>query len=479
MIHAANVDHFEVTVSPDKVAVWEALDMTIDVVDKDNNLVEDYEWTILIFSESDKEAQFPNSLEDNSYTFKKSDWWTVKFENAVKFTNKWKNDIHVYDLSDETNSILGIAEVEVTEEIEEQKLDINIISPENGITIGKKEITVSGSSKKNHQIKIVLNNDEEILTTTNNSGIFEKTISDLPDGESVIKAYVLDSDGIEVWASEKVLITSDSTKPILNSVKMIPEWEVQPESDILIEVYATKWLTQTQIVVDGWIYTLKEDTPWVYKWEILSPKNPWEYEVEVILKDELGHLGKEKSAEPILVWEAEVELTAAPEPIEKKVKDICKNGDYTGDVFDGECWEEPIVELNAPVDLWIRNLKLVQLKTKSILTWDTLKDATSYEVYKKMEDGELELLETVNDAKYEIEIIGDNISYEYFAVKAIGKKEFTDAENGEETIIKDIEGDLSEAVKIQTGPEAIIIVCLALLLSIWVFIFNRRKSLPF
>ncbi len=476
---AANVDHFEITVSPDKVAVWEALDMTIDVVDKDNNLVTDYEGTILIFSESDKEAEFPNSLEDNSYTFQVSDGGTVKFENAVKFNNKWKNDIHVYDLSDETNSVLWIAEVEVTEEIEEKKLDISILSPENWITIWSKEVTVSGTSKKNHQVKIILNNDEEILTTTNNSGIFEKTISGLPNGESIIKAYVLDSDWVEVWASEKVLITSDSTKPTLNSVKFSPEWELQPESDLLIEVYATKGLSEVQVILDEALNILKEDSPWLYKSDILTPKEPGEYEVEVILKDELGHITKQKADNKILVWEAEVELTAAPKPEPKpeKVKDVCKNGDYTWDVFDWECWEEPVVELNAPVDLGIRNLELVQLKTKSILTWDTLKDATSYEVYKKTEGWKLELIDTIKEARYEVNIVWDEISYEYFAVKALWKKEFIDTENKNEKIQKDIQWDLSDAVKIQTWPEMFIIIIVAFLISIWIFLFNRRKEI--
>jgi len=37
------------------------------------------------------------------------------------------------------------------------------------------------------------------------------------------------------------------------------------------------------------------------------------------------------------------------------------------------------------MDLGIKDLKIVALKTKSVLTWLKLPDATKYEVYKKLE----------------------------------------------------------------------------------------------
>jgi len=49
------------------------LDLTIEAVDKNNVAVNDYKGMILIFSESDPEAQLPIVLEENTYTFKSSD----------------------------------------------------------------------------------------------------------------------------------------------------------------------------------------------------------------------------------------------------------------------------------------------------------------------------------------------------------------------------------------------------------------------
>lgn len=468
---AAELHHYEVTVSPEKVAVWEAVDLTIEAVDKDNNVISDYEWTVLIFSESDKKADFPKAIEDSSYDFKKSDEWSVKFENAVKFTKPWKHDIHVYDLNDQTDSVFGLAEVEVTESEIVQNVKIEILTPPTWTTIGTKKINISWKSQKNHQIKIVINNKEEILTTTNRDWIFEKEIDSLENWENSIQAFILNSDWDEIWKSEEVLVKSDSILPVLNKVILSPKWEVEVNSKMTIEVYATKWLDKVSFILNEWENILKEEKEWVYKWEFLAPKKEWEYKIDIILKNELGSKVEKKAAKTLITIP---EVNVATK-VDKLKKDKCKNWDYSWDVFDWKCWEKP-ANYQAPIDLWIRNLKIVELKTKSVLTWDNLDDAIKYEVYKKVAWDKLELIDTVTKPKYEIAITWDEIKYEYFAVKAIWKKDFVDTEDKTKKIEKEMQWDLSEAVKIQTWPKEIIIVLLALLLWFGIFFIWRRKA---
>ena len=468
-IFAATIDHFELTVNPETVSVWEAVDLTIEAVDKDSNVIKDFEWTILIFSESDKDAELPNSLEEWAYTFKLSDEGHVKFENAIRFQNKWTNDIHVYDLSDPTDSILWIAEVQVTQQTENTNVGINILSPENWITIWKKEITISGKTKKNHQVKIILNGKKEIITTSNDDGIYEKLIEDLPNGKSILKAIVLDSDNEEIGSSKEVHITSDSSGPAFNKIKILPSQTLPAASNMTVEIYASKELSDVSIIMNDELASLEEKENWVYTVELLSPKTVWEYEIDVILKDELGHIIKELGAIKITT----TELEAAEETTPKK-KDKCSKWDFSGNVFDGKCWEKP-KDYNAPMDLGIKDLKIVALKTKSVLTWLKLPDATKYEVYKKLEWEKIELIETVSEPRFEIAITWDVIKHEYFAVKAIWEKEFIDSENKNKKIKKEITWDLSEAIKIQTGPKEIILVMLALMLGFGVFLFKRRN----
>ncbi len=432
----------------------------------------EYVWTVLIFSESDKKAEFPKTIEENSYTFSKSDEWSVKFENAIKFTKPWKMDIHVYDLNDQTDSIVWLAEVNVTKDTKQEKIDIKILTPISGTTVGSKKITVSWKSKKNHQIKILLNNKEETLTTTDRDWIFEKEIDNLENWENVIKAFILDSDSEEIGSSKDVIIRSESSLPLLNKVKLTPKWEVEVKTKILIEVYATKWLSEVSLILNDSINILKEEKEWIYKWEILAPKKEWEYKINVILKNELGLKVEKKSVEILKVIP---EKKSAEEPAKVK-KDKCPKWDFSWDVFDWKCWEKP-VNYESPVDLWIRNLKIVQLKTKSVLTWDKLDDAIKYEIYKKISNGKLEKIDTVTESKYEIAITWEEVKYEYFAVKAIWKKEFVDSQDTTKKIEKEIVWDLSDAVKIQTWPKEIIIVLIALLLWFWIFFIWRKKSI--
>lgn len=476
---AANIHHFNVKVNPTKVTVGEAIDLTIDAVDKNDEIITDYEWTILIFSESDKLAEFPNSIEDNTFTFWKSNEWTVKFENAVKFTKAWKQDIHVYDLDDQTDSVLWIAEVEVTKKTVEQNINIEIISPQNGLTVWKNTIRVSWKTNKNHQIKIIINNKWETLTTTNKDWLFEKEIDWIEKWENIIKAYVLNSEWKEIWASKKIIITSDPSVPVLNKIKLSPENEVEAGTKMTAEVYATKKLEEVSIIVNESLNILKEDSEWIYKWEFLAPKEEWEYKIDVLLKDELWHKVEEKEklilkVTPVLNVAVEVEKKEIKK-IENNSKDKCKVWDFSGDVFDWKCWEKP-EDYNSPVDLWIKNLKIVQLKTKSVLTWDKLEDAIKYEVYKKMVWDELELIDTVELPKYEVNMIWNAVKYEYFAVKAIWNKEFFSDDYSEKIIEKEIKWDLSEAVKIQTWTKEIILIIIALLLWLGVFIFSIKKA---
>jgi len=90
--------------------------------------------------------------------------------------------------------------------------------------------------------------------------------------------------------------------------------------------------------------------------------------------------------------------------------------------------DEPVIETienTTPVpedlNLTITGIEVTELKTKSILTWDALEDAQSYNIYKKISENQIELIENVSEPRYEIEIVGEEIRYEDFAIKAIGK----------------------------------------------------------
>ena len=436
------IDHFEVKMEPGNAKVWEALDLTIEAVDKNNITVSDYNWTILIFSESDPEAELPSVLEENTYTFSASDQWLIKFENGVSFKRAWTQNVHIYDLEDDT--VLWIAEVTIVKEVVESNIDIGIISPEDWLTIWEQKINISWNTKKNYNVKIIINWSREESTISNNEWLFEKSIENLENWDNTFKAQVLNADNEIVWESNIVKIKVSSERPVLKNLRVIPN-EVYPESEYKIELITNKWLTNVSVVIDNSIIKLEEEEEWVYVKTAYSPKKPNVYKIDVILKNELWLEVKELWSWKLTVKEVEViekvELNAAKE---KGIEVPTNNDD----------------------ELLITWLKLVELKSKSILSWDKLEKAESYNIYKKVADDKFELIENVDTNKFEVEIIWDEMKYDYFAVKAVWKKSSWET----------YEWNLSDATKIQTWPELLILLILSILVWSFIFISKSKKA---
>lgn len=432
------IDHFEVEFTPNKAKVNESMDLTIEAVDKNNETVLDYEWTILIFSESDPEAELPSDLEENTYTFTPEDQWKIKFENSVKFQAPWLQNIHIYDLNDDT--VFWIAEATISEEEQLKNIDIEIVSPENGLTLWKSTISVSGTTQKNHQVVIILNWDKEFTTTSNSDWIFEKEITDLLDWSSVIEAKVLDADWNTVWTSDEVKIKVELNNLAIKNVKLDPA-SVEPEEEFGIEVIANQWLTTVEIIINDVITQLEETKSWVYTWRGFAPKEIWMYWADVKIQDQLGHKKTE-------LWAANLDVSVK----------MTAWWDDNNSWWDDNNWER---------DLTITWLKLVELKTKSILTWDEIEDIEWYNIYKKLDNWNIEHIQKVDTAKFVVDIdFDEELTYEYFAVKAIAK-------NNKWEIY---EWSLSDATKIKTWPEVIILLILSLLVGWFIFMKTRKTA---
>lgn len=442
-VFAAGIHQFNVTLSSEAVQAGESLDLIIQAVDKNNEVVSDYNGTILIFSESDPEAELPSALEENTYTFSAADQGMVKFENAVSFKKSGKQDLYVYDLDDET--VMGVAETDVAKEVTPTTAEIELISPEAGLTIGQDKISVSGQTSKNHQVKIILNAETEIETTSNSEGIFEKEVESLKQGENTFQAKVLNADNEVIGSSEIVKIKVEAKAPELKGMTVTPK-EVKSEEEYTVELVADKGLVEVKVIVNDVITSLEETKEGVYTATLVAPKveetESETFKIDLIMKSELGNEQKEIGAESILVKAIPKEAPKDPEPkVEPKVVD-------------------------EKIDLTIKNLKVTTLKTKSVLTWDEITGAESYTIYKQIEGTEPELIETVSEPKYEIDIIGEEMKYDFFAVKASAKTASGEVYTGVQ----------SDFTKVQTGPEMIILLLISLLAGGFFFASRQKQT---
>jgi len=443
---AAWIDHFQVILKPDKVNIWEALDITIKAVDRDNNIVKWYNWSILVFSETDAEADFPNVLKDNSYTFTAADEWVVKFENAVIFNNWWLQNITVYDLNDDT--ILWVSEINIQKKVVQKNIAINILSPENGLTIWEKTIKISWKSTKNHKIRITVNWTWSIDTTTDSNWIFEINADKLNNWENTIKSEILNADNIVIGTSDTITIKVDSTKPTLKSLKVKPETNINPESKLEVEVIATPWLKEVNIIINDVITKLNEtDSKWTYTWELIAPKNAWTYNIDTVLKDDIWHEIKELWSWNIKVNKLELN---APSAIENVFNEVLKD----------------TPSISTPnKDLSIKWLKVVELKTKSVLSWTPIEWVKSYSVYQKMSDGSLELVSTTTQPNFEVASTSNEVQNYTFLVKATAQTASWILHSW----------DLSRAIQVKTWPaEYILLLLLAMIL--WFVIVKSSKK---
>lgn len=443
-VFAAGIHQFNVTLSSEAVQAGESLDLIIQAVDKNNEVVSDYNGTILIFSESDPEAELPSALEENTYTFSAADQGMVKFENAVSFKKSGKQDLYVYDLDDET--VMGVAETEVAKETTPTTAEIELISPEAGLTIGQDKTSVSGQTSKNHQVKIIVNGETEVETTSNSEGIFEKEIESLKQWENTFQAKVLNADNEVIGSSQIVKIKVEAKAPELKGMTVTPK-EVNSEEEYVIELVADKGLVEVKVIVNDVITSLQETKEGIYSAVLVAPKveetESETFKIDLIMKSELGNEQKEIGTESITVKALPKE--APKEPVEPKV--------------------EPKV-VDEKIDLTIKNLKVTTLKTKSVLTWDEIKGAESYTIYKQIEGAEPELIETVSEPKYEIDIVGEEMKYDYFAVKASAKTASGEVYTGVQ----------SDFTKVQTGPEMIILLLISLLVGGFFFASRQKQT---
>jgi len=445
---AAWIDHFGVILNPaDKANIWDTLDITIKALDKNDNIVTWYNWSILVFSETDAEASFPNALKDNNYTFTTADQWEVKFENAVVFNNSWLQNVNVYDLNDDT--ILWLAEINIQKKIIEKNISITIASPENWLTIWEKKITISWNSTKNHKIRIIINWSGNLDTTTNSNWVFEIEANNLKNWENTIKSEILNADNTVIWTSDTVTVKVDSTRPTLKDLKANPDTKVEPEWKINIKAIATPKLKEVDVVINDVITILKENSSWdwTYTWMIIAPKDAWDYSIDVILKDDIWHEIKQLAAWNINVKKLELK---APSAIDNILNQALT-----------ETGIQPKKQLKNLTITW---LKVVELKTKSVLSWNPITWVKSYSVYQKTPDGSLQLINTTSEPRFEVAAKANKVENYVFLVKATAQTASWILYNG----------DLSRAIKVKTWPEIYILLLISILMWSLIFFIKRK-----
>ncbi len=450
---AATVDHFDVKLSAEETMANKAIDIIIEAKDADWNIVQDYKWNVVITSETDPQIQLPSAIKDNLYTFTASNQWKIKFENSLIFKKIWEQEIIVFDSKNEEINWIWKINV-IKEENLDEKLKISLISPEDWIVVRNNYITISWNTTKNHQVIIKLTSTKtsrKVKTNSNNEWLFDNKIENLDDWDYTVNAAVLNSELKEVGKTDDLKITIKTKKPEIESFKITP-LEIYKKDNMHIELKATPKLTEATVTINDEIINLKEIKDWIYTWSTLAPDKEWDYDINIKLVDNIW-------------WETSKKL-------DTKLTVLEKLPSWCDPELDENCEIDP----NNPENYIIKkkkiykisNLYLTKLKTKSILSWDPIDEAVSYNIYKQIEWNKLVLISNVKEPRYEVNIEWTKkVTYDYFLVEPI-------IENWSWETIK---WELSVVTEIQTWPkELILIILLSFILWFLIIFFKKYNS---
>ncbi len=400
---------------------------------------------------------------------------------------------------------------------------VTITSPDNNSTLGNPSLSVVGSTKKNSKVQLFVNGTKALESQTDEKGGFIFQVSKTDQAKNILSVKVLDGTDKVIGESGKVTVTIGSEGPTFTSAKLSAD-TVKSGDKVTLTVMATAGLKTVTATIGEAIATLKEGViPGTYTGDFTAPVSAGAYPVDVSLKGDLGK-ETVKTAATTLTIAALVttfknvkvengdkkatftfELDNEPKEVQKfqlsyftgtgtpivvttSEKSKIKNGSgsYTWYISGLEVaqYSVTIAGLGAdgktlsgvtseviPVDLTlgaagkcminnVSGLTVTRQQDSSVLTWDAIPEAASYNIYKKSASGEFVLIEAVPTNTYTVHIAAGAVKYEDFTIKAV-------CADKTESI------KFSPTTKVQTGPaQLFLLLSLALVAA---FAIIRRK----
>lgn len=190
-----DVKDFDVTIPSETVKVNEAFDLTVKAMDAGGKKITDYEGTVYFDNVNRPPADVVlPSFGDEGYAFQLSDQGEHTFAKGFTFKKAGVYEIDVYEIETAGEGISKTIKITAVDKDAPPaaKTDITITEPAKDITVSTKSLTVSGTSKANSSVNILLNGKKVATTQTLADGKFSTSIDGLVAGPNDIVAEVLD-----------------------------------------------------------------------------------------------------------------------------------------------------------------------------------------------------------------------------------------------------------------------------------------------
>ena len=289
--------------------VGEAMDITVRAVDKDKKTVTGYRGSV-IFNTDNIWDTVP--APGKTVAFTADDNGEKKFSKALIFKKSGKQKVYVSDVSDD---IIGEATISVDPAaVTTPTLDQNvtIITPENDTKITGDMLMVSGKTRKNSKITLMLNGQAAGTVVSDDSGIFTKNLTGLTQENNILVANLIDGTNTTISSSPEIRFGRVVITASMYGVVISPSATVESSSPIEIIVDATPDLAEITVSLDGSILTASEDTTGKYSIKTVAPQKWGTYKLMITQKDSLGQSKTFDSPTSLTVTENLTVPTPAP-----------------------------------------------------------------------------------------------------------------------------------------------------------------------
>lgn len=335
------------------VKIGETQSITILAMDSQSNVAGNYTGTIH-FSSTDNNATLPND-----YTFEAEDQGQHTFSLGATFKTMGTQTLTVTDI--DMGEIFAETEVEVTstgsgngpaygEPIVAG--DLTVMSPVVG-TYSSDNLTFSGEAPYGMKIEIYENDVLKGEIEVEPEGIFTGEIKNIENGDHEFVVKTVDEEGETVDETEPFLVTIDTDAPQVDKVEIAPNGDIPAGAEFEITVYSEPNLPQVAAIFNNGVFQLEEDAVvnGNYHGTLQAPETQEEYEVDILVVDDLGNEILYNKLAKVTVGEPNEEEAIAEEEVLAPGQVASVEG-VKGDSKVTLSWEAPAaIEGETPVDI--------------------------------------------------------------------------------------------------------------------------------
>ncbi|MFA7284222.1 MAG: hypothetical protein WC004_00160 [Candidatus Absconditabacterales bacterium] len=263
----AATTNYIVKISSNPAMLNEALDLTIEAVDKNGVVDKSYVGDALINVKGLEEGEYtlPNG---GIVNFTPNNQGSVRFSKGLIFKKTGKNIvISAEDILDEKT--IGSITVEVKDPNSSAGLKkVTIMSPTVNGSETNKNVNILGSSTElpNSPLKVLVDGKVNTSSSTNAQGEFSVFANDLSEGQHTVQVVIYDSsDKVLAQSDEITFSVSNLSNELYKSIKVDPGTTVSENDKITVTLTTAPEVTTAELTLLGNSYFMEKTTSGIFE----------------------------------------------------------------------------------------------------------------------------------------------------------------------------------------------------------------------